>query len=323
MFSPEFRVMFTQEANNEIMLFDNQYISLQIIMFVVGVLVMFSLGWLGYLLLLLVSQLTTYGWTLLWNSLTPGNELIELILIVTSLVAAGFMFSAMKGLSELIDNKFRKLKNENQIKDARIKALEAELDSKIQIITELEETDEQTEKKANNKEKETLQAELYKKKQLICDLQNKIFCLEGELEKKNYLIYDLRYNIYSLEYKLSEQEFIKNIESKVEETKVEEAIVEEAKVEETKVEETKVEETKVEEAKVEETKVEEAKVEDVKEEDEEPEVVKKIKFEGIAYLKSKKTGVIYDYEKYKKEGEAIQIGMWNDVLNKIDFYEEE
>jgi hypothetical protein len=314
MFSPEFRVMFTQEANNEIMLFDNQYISLQIIMFVVGVLVMFSLGWLGYLLLLLVSQLTTYGWTLLWNSLTPGNELIELILIVTSLVAAGFMFSAMKYLSELIDNKFRKLKNENQIKDARIKALEAELDSKIQIITELEETDEYIEKKANNKEKETLQAELYKKKQLICDLQNKIFCLEGELEKKNYLIYDLRYNIYSLEYKLSEQEFVKNIE-----TKVEEAIEEEAKEEDVKVEDVKVEDVKVEDVKVE----EEAKEEDVKLEEEEPDVVKKIKFEGIAYLKSKKTGVIYDYEKYKKEGEAIQIGMWNDVLNKIDFYEEE
>lgn len=35
----------------------------------------------------------------------------------------------------------------------------------------------------------------------------------------------------------------------------------------------------------------------------EPDVVKKIEFEGKKYLKSKKTGIIYDYNEYTKNGE--------------------
>jgi hypothetical protein len=40
-------------------------------------------------------------------------------------------------------------------------------------------------------------------------------------------------------------------------------------------------------------------------------------------LKSKKTGIVYDYQKYVKEGDQVVIGKWNDVTNKIDFTEEE
>ena len=54
-------------------------------------------------------------------------------------------------------------------------------------------------------------------------------------------------------------------------------------------------------------------------EDEEPDVVKKIEFEGKKYLKSKKTGVIYDYNEYVKNGEQVVVGKWNDSSNKIDF----
>ena len=54
-------------------------------------------------------------------------------------------------------------------------------------------------------------------------------------------------------------------------------------------------------------------------EDEEPDVVKKIEFEGKKYLKSKKTGIIYDYNKYVKEGEQEIVGQWNEAKNKIDF----
>ena len=55
--------------------------------------------------------------------------------------------------------------------------------------------------------------------------------------------------------------------------------------------------------------------------DEEPDVVKKIEFEGKKYLKSKKSGVIYDYIEYTKNSEQIVIGKWNDSKNKIDFNE--
>jgi chemotaxis protein histidine kinase CheA len=53
--------------------------------------------------------------------------------------------------------------------------------------------------------------------------------------------------------------------------------------------------------------------------EEEPDVVKKIEFEGNKYLKSKKTGVVYDYTEYVKNGEQVVIGKWNDASNKIDF----
>jgi flagellar biosynthesis GTPase FlhF len=53
--------------------------------------------------------------------------------------------------------------------------------------------------------------------------------------------------------------------------------------------------------------------------DEEPDVVKKIEFEGKKYLKSKKTGIIYDYNEYVKNGEQVVVGKWNESKNKVEF----
>jgi hypothetical protein len=67
-------------------------------------------------------------------------------------------------------------------------------------------------------------------------------------------------------------------------------------------------------------KVEKASPEQAGEkQDDEPDVVKKIEFEGKKYLKSKKTGIIYDYNEYTKNGEQVVVGKWNDASNKIDF----
>ena len=55
------------------------------------------------------------------------------------------------------------------------------------------------------------------------------------------------------------------------------------------------------------------------EEEEEPDVVKKIEFEGKKYLKSKKSGIIYDYNEYVKNSEQVMVGKWNESKNKIDF----
>ena len=46
--------------------------------------------------------------------------------------------------------------------------------------------------------------------------------------------------------------------------------------------------------------------------DDEPDVVKRFEFEGKKYLKSKKTGIIYNMDQ-------DVIGKWNDATNKIDF----
>jgi len=53
--------------------------------------------------------------------------------------------------------------------------------------------------------------------------------------------------------------------------------------------------------------------------EEEPDVVKKIEIDGKKYLKSKKSGIIYDYIQYTKNGEQVVVGQWNESKNKIDF----
>ena len=55
------------------------------------------------------------------------------------------------------------------------------------------------------------------------------------------------------------------------------------------------------------------------EDEEEPDVVKKIEFGGKKYLKSKKTGICYDYSEYVTNGEQVVIGKWNNNTNKIEF----
>jgi hypothetical protein len=57
----------------------------------------------------------------------------------------------------------------------------------------------------------------------------------------------------------------------------------------------------------------------VEEDEDEPEVVKKITYEDKKYLLSKKSGVIYDYEKYVKESEQVVVGKWNEAEKKIEF----
>jgi Skp family chaperone for outer membrane proteins len=59
----------------------------------------------------------------------------------------------------------------------------------------------------------------------------------------------------------------------------------------------------------------------VKTEEEEQEVVKKIEVDGKKYLKSKSTGIIYDYNEYVTSGEQVVVGKWNEATNKIDFQE--
>lgn len=60
----------------------------------------------------------------------------------------------------------------------------------------------------------------------------------------------------------------------------------------------------------------EAKVATKETADEEPDKVKRFEFEGVKYLKSKNTGIIYNMEQEV-------VGKWNEQSNKIDFKEAE
>jgi hypothetical protein len=47
--------------------------------------------------------------------------------------------------------------------------------------------------------------------------------------------------------------------------------------------------------------------------------VKKIKFEGKQYLKSKNSGIIYDYDAYVLTGDQVMVGTWNEEKKCIIF----
>lgn len=53
--------------------------------------------------------------------------------------------------------------------------------------------------------------------------------------------------------------------------------------------------------------------------EESQERVKKIEYEGKKYLKSRNTGIIYDYNEFVNNGEQVVVGQWNETKNKIDF----
>jgi hypothetical protein len=57
--------------------------------------------------------------------------------------------------------------------------------------------------------------------------------------------------------------------------------------------------------------------------EQEPDVVKRIEENGKKYLKSKKTGIIYDYAEYTQNGEQVVVGQWNEKKNAIDFKNDE
>ena len=63
--------------------------------------------------------------------------------------------------------------------------------------------------------------------------------------------------------------------------------------------------------------------EEEEEEEDEPDVVKKIEVDGKKYLKSKKTGIVYDYKKYVNDNEQVKVGKWNENTKKIDFIDDE
>jgi hypothetical protein len=61
--------------------------------------------------------------------------------------------------------------------------------------------------------------------------------------------------------------------------------------------------------------------EEEEEEEKEPDIVYKIRFQDKRYLKSKNTGIIYDYEKYfDNDREQVVVGKWNEESKKICFY---
>ena len=122
------------------------------------------------------------------------------------------------------------------------------------------------------------------------------------------------------EEKAKEKE-MKSLMLKLEKEKQKEELLEKkAALELEKVKAKELKEKKVSEKKVKKSKIDDDDVRPtpvfIDPPDEEADLVKKIMFEGKKYLKSKKTGIIYNMEQ-------DVIGKWNEEKERIDFNEEE
>jgi hypothetical protein len=60
-----------------------------------------------------------------------------------------------------------------------------------------------------------------------------------------------------------------------------------------------------------------------KKEVQEAEVVKKFEFQGKKYLRSKSSGIVYDYDAYVNKNEQIVIGKWIEASKSVEFQKEE
>ena len=137
MFHPEFRILFTHEAHNQLLdeintdivsvIFVCGFNVCSILTFCFGVYKMISFGFFYVGLLM----------KFIWENLTPGNELLEITIILSSLVVSGLMFSTMKAISDLLDVRFVKLKNDIKMKDEYIEELEEIIATKNALIIKM------------------------------------------------------------------------------------------------------------------------------------------------------------------------------------------
>ena len=137
MFNPEFRYLLIQDERNGNMMpiIDKHIIAAicvcSINVFIIGLIAISAFKVFSY-----AGVICKYIWTALWNSLTPGQQWLELAFIVSSIVAAVMMIMAFEGMSNIIDKNFEKIKAEIAKKDKRIKELEAKLMETSDLETE-------------------------------------------------------------------------------------------------------------------------------------------------------------------------------------------
>lgn len=133
MFNPEFRyLLFQEERNVAMMPIIYKYIMVTICVCGINAAVVCRALITSYKLFFnVISDISTYLCSTLWNCLTPGNEWFDLAIIILSSICSIVMVFTMKGMADILDNKFVKLKTE-------IKNLKTEIKKRNERIRELE-----------------------------------------------------------------------------------------------------------------------------------------------------------------------------------------
>ena len=213
-------------------------------------------------------------------------------------IAENIIDSVLDKVSVIAEN------NEKEaLKQAEKEKKEAEKEALKQAEKEKKEAEKEALKQAEIQKKEALKAEKEALKQ--AEIQKKEALKQAEIQKKA----EKEAEKQKKEAEKEEKEALKLAEKqKKEEEKLKKESAQASKV--TKPKKESVEPVAV--SVVAEKKASKAAVKEVEEEQED--VVKRFEFEGVKYLKSKKTGIIYNMDQ-------DVIGKWNEKTGKIDFEE--
>ena len=128
MFNPEFRYLLVQEERNGQMmpLVDPHVLGAIFVCGINGIAIS-TICFLLYKFWGYVSIPFKKLLVLLWNSLTPGNELFEIAVIISSIICCALIFFVIQDMAEVLDSGFTKLRNELNKKDERIRELEEQV----------------------------------------------------------------------------------------------------------------------------------------------------------------------------------------------------
>ena len=135
MFNPEFRFVIAQEDGEGLLmqLMDHQLFT-KVFNIIMNVFITFCVTVFAckttISIFMLVFPVLNYILTTAWNSLTPGNQLLEAVMIVSTLIMFITMMLAMNEMTNQLDNSFTILREQCREKDKRI----LELESYVKIL---------------------------------------------------------------------------------------------------------------------------------------------------------------------------------------------
>jgi len=126
MFYPEFRYLIQQDNGEMINWIENELFA-GLIVVGVNLCVLISSSYILFHVMKTFCKFSIIILYTFWNLLTPGNELIEIGMIIASLFTLYYLFKLFYELTNIIDNNFNKLKGIITERNLKIKKLEEEI----------------------------------------------------------------------------------------------------------------------------------------------------------------------------------------------------
>jgi hypothetical protein len=113
MYNTEFRYLLVQEENEGQVIDSHLFMTIFITIFIVFVCINIFLAL--YYLVIYSAIFVNHIMTQIWSYLTPGNELIELLFMITVIGCSIGIIVAFKYITDIFDEKFTKMKKDKDI----------------------------------------------------------------------------------------------------------------------------------------------------------------------------------------------------------------